>query len=340
MDRIGSYHTNSYSILCSSDSWINHIEGGVASNYYWPALAQFTVSCSDGQSLESRCGEFNLSPSSISNEWGMDQIYWVTNSRGWVYSLKFSHQGVLVGSFLGNLTYSQKCPEGQIITGVQTYCGTVMDGIRFWCDSRSTTTRNPSRAPTVMPTGVPTWIPTTKPSRVPSSEPTEFPSGIPTKIPSKMPSSKPSEVPTKFPTVTPSQMPSTKPTEWPTQFPSMTPSRIQSEPTEFPTGIPTLSSVNFTERPISSETDIATAFPIASTPNRSTVILGVKMKVSLLIAVLLSVVLIVLCGIIYLQNRYGKERHLKKILAEDRKCVTMPDFDEEIPIVAMLSSSL
>jgi len=379
MTLIGNLHATSYYLLCPSDSWIDSIEGGVAHDWLIPTLTQVTVTCSDGQSLGSRCGTEKLSPSSISNQYGMDQVYWETNSNGWVYTLKFMYLGNYLGTFFGNPTASQQCPAGQRITGVRTYCGSVMDGIQFFCSSPVVPV--PSTMPSWKPTEAPTQIPTMTPSKIPSSEPTKFPSTIP---PSKIPSSKPTEVTTQFPTMTPSKIPSSEPTEFPsriltvtpskipsskptevtTQYPTMTPSKIPSsepnsdpfynasEPTDSPTGIPTLMipskkpSAKLTKPPTSPLSGSPTSVPSPLITVESSVIFGIKGKNQfLLFTVLLSVLFISLCGAKFWQRRIRKRKQILEIMnfAEttgSTKSETLPEFGDEIPIGTMLSSSL
>merc|ERR1712060_695753 len=77
---------------------------------------------------------------------------------GWVFALKFLYQGNFVGTFPGNTSDSQQCPAGQRITGVRTWCGSVMDGIQFYCSLPVVVPIMPSQKPTGVPTQIPTMV--------------------------------------------------------------------------------------------------------------------------------------------------------------------------------------
>jgi len=188
------------SLNCSNHSWIDYVEGGAAywsSNVYQGSLiTQFNARCSNGESLENRCGSDGddfASVSEISNQEGFGSVSLSvdtgSNNNSWISNLIFYYEGDFVGAMNGlNTSVIVACPEDEVIFGLELRCGGVMDAIRLYCDTyqTETPTTTPTTAPTISPTATPITAPTISPTATPTTAPTISPTAPPTTAPTDL----------------------------------------------------------------------------------------------------------------------------------------------------------
>jgi len=208
-------------LVCSPDSWIEYIEGGISS--YHDCVTQFKAECTNGDTFESVCGSWGaVEVFNISNAYGFDSVGGATTPWGYVTDLSFFYDGDLLGSFANSQsTKLLNCPENEVIMGLSVRCGSIVDAIQLYCGS-------PEGYPTEIPTSIPSNVPTSNPNENPTKTPTRMPTTTPTEIPTVDPTVMPTSTPTEKPTITPTNVPTWMPTNLPTLDPTAScPENIQ-----------------------------------------------------------------------------------------------------------------
>jgi len=278
-ERIGGSAGERQDLICSPDSWIDQVKGGIA--YQWngrvDSVSQFEARCTNGETLAAVCGSTDgMEVETILNANGFDSVSG-TAVGNYVRDLSFYLNGDLLGSFSDSeMQQTLACPENEVIMGLAVRCGQIVDAIELWCGSPEgyptenptptpsyMLTSNPTEMPTNPPSPMPTKTPTQTPTNSPTQNPTQPPTAIPTVIPTGIPTNPPSPMPTKTPTQTPTNSPTQNPIQPPTAIPTVIPTGIPTTlPTEMPTLDPTLMpTYNSSETPTTRPTDMPTWMP-------------------------------------------------------------------------------
>lgn len=191
--RIGGTTGNRKTSICSSDSWIDQVEGGIVFRGSYYIVTQFEAKCTNENTLP-KCGYTNTGVvvNTISSANGFDSVSGdVAGESDHVGDLSFYLNGELLGNFSDSeLQTNLPCPENKVITGLVVKCGAILDNLQLYCAS---------------PEGYPIEIPTPTTSKIPIRNSTKKPSNPPTLMPTNPPTQMPTNAPTPIPTNTPTQ---------------------------------------------------------------------------------------------------------------------------------------